>query len=335
MRIRTIKPEFFKDEQLAELSAYARLLFIGLWCLADRDGRLEDRPKRIEAEILPYDFQDVDALLQELADHEEHFIIRYEVDGKKIIQVRTFLKHQRLTSKETDTASLLPECEALGKQRGNNGEASGAYPGHTQNISRAYPGSTQETPEVPPEEKPSKPPENIDKLDGEALGKQRGNNGEASGAYPGHIRVIPGITGREGKGKEGEGGSLDLPPPPDGLLSQVKWIKSIRKEFEALRDVDIENALAGCPDEEARKAGMSDFGRDMIGALELPPIPTKKLRGYLYRAEKDAAKTTPAAGGGPTPGIENLTAEELVERANDAVARTGVAPGAMPVTKGI
>jgi len=144
------------------------------------------------------------------------------------------------------------------------------------------------------------------------MGKQRGSNGEA-------VETV----GREGKGKEGEGGSLELPPPPDGLLSQVKWIKAIRKEFAGLRDVDIENALTGCPNEEQRKSGMRDFGRDMIGALEVPPIPVKKLRGYLYHAAENGAKTTPAASG-KTPGIENLSAEELVERGNDAVARKGI-----------
>jgi hypothetical protein len=32
-----------------------RLLFTGLWCLADREGRLEDRPAEIKAEIFSYD----------------------------------------------------------------------------------------------------------------------------------------------------------------------------------------------------------------------------------------------------------------------------------------
>ncbi len=52
MRARGIKPAFFKNEELAELGTVAQLLFIGLWCLADREGRLEDRPKRIGAEVM-------------------------------------------------------------------------------------------------------------------------------------------------------------------------------------------------------------------------------------------------------------------------------------------
>jgi hypothetical protein len=92
-RARTIKPGFFKNEILGECQPLARLLFAGLWTLADRDGRLEDRPKRIKAEILPYDDADVDNLLGEL--HERSFIRRYEVDGQKLIQITKFAEHQR------------------------------------------------------------------------------------------------------------------------------------------------------------------------------------------------------------------------------------------------
>lgn len=94
-RIRYIKPGFFKNEYLAELDPLARLLFIGLCCWADREGRLEDRPHRLKAEILPYNGCDVDRLLANLADSPEGFILRYEVDGKAYIQISNFLRHQR------------------------------------------------------------------------------------------------------------------------------------------------------------------------------------------------------------------------------------------------
>ena len=50
-RIRSLKPEFFKDEDLALLPFEARILYSGLWCYADREGRLEDRPKYLKADI--------------------------------------------------------------------------------------------------------------------------------------------------------------------------------------------------------------------------------------------------------------------------------------------
>lgn len=106
-RIRTIKPDFFLDEGLAEVSHAARLLFIGLWCLADKDGRLEDRPKYIGAQVFPYDKIDIDGLLSKL---NGEWIVRYEVDGKKLIQIINFTKHQRVGNREPE--STLPPCEA-------------------------------------------------------------------------------------------------------------------------------------------------------------------------------------------------------------------------------
>jgi hypothetical protein len=63
-RARNIKPGFFLNDELAECEPLARLLFAGLWCIADREGRLEDKPKRIKVEILPYDDCDIDYLLK-------------------------------------------------------------------------------------------------------------------------------------------------------------------------------------------------------------------------------------------------------------------------------
>lgn len=79
MRARNIKPGFYTNEQLAECSMAARLLFPGLWMIADREGRLEYRPKRIKAEVFPYDDVDVSALVGELA--REGLVVEYEVGG--------------------------------------------------------------------------------------------------------------------------------------------------------------------------------------------------------------------------------------------------------------
>ena len=38
VRIRHIKPEFFKHEGLAEIDPLARLLFEGLWCMPVRSS---------------------------------------------------------------------------------------------------------------------------------------------------------------------------------------------------------------------------------------------------------------------------------------------------------
>lgn len=106
-RARNIKPGFFDNEILGELPALTRLLFIGLWCLADREGRLQDRPKRIKKALLGYDdvtAEDVDQMLQQLSDN--NFITRYIVGEEQYIQITNFLKHQNPHCKEQ--ASVIP-----------------------------------------------------------------------------------------------------------------------------------------------------------------------------------------------------------------------------------
>lgn len=103
-RIRTIKPSFFTSEDVTALEPLARLLFVGLFTEADRDGRVEDRPKTLKMRLLPGDDVDVDALLWSLVDGG--LIRRYEANGVRVIQVRGFEKHQRPHPKEP--ASELP-----------------------------------------------------------------------------------------------------------------------------------------------------------------------------------------------------------------------------------
>ena len=105
-RIRYIKPGFFVDDDLAECQPITRILFAGLWTIADREGRLEDRPRRIRAQVLPNDDVDVDGLLQELADHGQ-LIIRYEVDGTRYVAIPGFTRHQKPHSRELP--SVIPE----------------------------------------------------------------------------------------------------------------------------------------------------------------------------------------------------------------------------------
>jgi len=93
MRARNLRPGFYKNEDLAECSFAARLLFTGLWCLSDRVGYLKDRPKRIKIEIFPYDAElDIEPLLNELASH--NFIIRYEAEGDRYIYIPGFRNNQ-------------------------------------------------------------------------------------------------------------------------------------------------------------------------------------------------------------------------------------------------
>ncbi len=107
-RARNIKPALFKNEILGVEDPLLTLLFINLWCLADKDGKLEDRPLRIKAETFPYrENIDINGYLTKLVQHG--FIRRYSVDGVAVIQVIKFKQHQSPHS--TEKESSLPDFD--------------------------------------------------------------------------------------------------------------------------------------------------------------------------------------------------------------------------------
>ena len=112
-RSRNIKPSFFKNELLGEADPLLGLLFISLWTLADRKGRLEDRPLRIKAETFPYrENININGYLTQLL--ALGFIDRYKVllNNKEvsIIEIVNFIKHQ--TPHSTEKQSELP-CKPI------------------------------------------------------------------------------------------------------------------------------------------------------------------------------------------------------------------------------
>lgn len=116
MRARNIKPNFFRDYDLCQLDVWARLLFAGLWCMADREGRLEYCPPRIAADVFPYDKIEVEKLLEQLAT--QNLIVVYGVDAadsglvattRRYIQIMNFGKHQNPHKNEKQ--SEIPAVE--------------------------------------------------------------------------------------------------------------------------------------------------------------------------------------------------------------------------------
>ncbi|USA53847.1 hypothetical protein NDN13_01250 [Acinetobacter sp. C32I] len=108
-RARNIKPSFFMNEDIVELSVEARLLFIGLWTLADREGRLENRPKKIKMSLFPADEINVSEQLSNISKYG--FIELYNIDDTDVIQIANFIKHQNPHGLEKD--SELPDVNGL------------------------------------------------------------------------------------------------------------------------------------------------------------------------------------------------------------------------------
>ncbi len=149
-RQRIIKPDFYTDEALARCSAYARLLFPGLWMLADKRGRLKDQPEVIRGAIFPYEPEtDVDRLLVEL--DAGGLVQRYEVEGRHFVWIPAFEKHQRPHPKEVE--SVIP---AAPKFRGKRQPLAGVMANEPVGLMPGFPVGTG--PSVP--SVPSKPSEN-------------------------------------------------------------------------------------------------------------------------------------------------------------------------------
>lgn len=175
-RARNIKPGFFKNEDLAECHPLARILFAGLWCEADREGRLEDRPKRLKAEYLPYDDCDCDALLDQLA--RCGFILRYEAGGKRYIAVPMFGRHQNPHMREPGSTIPAPGQHSASTVQGDASNSSGPAdsPSLIPESKELPPSAGAEAPageppaDLPPEPRPTAtPPPEPDPIFGTGL----------------------------------------------------------------------------------------------------------------------------------------------------------------------
>ena len=96
-RIRTIKPEFWTSEQVAECSPTARLAFIGIWNFCDDRGIHPGSVKRLKMEVFPSDSiteTELQAMVRELL--AAGLLHQYEVDGKDYWQVTGWEKHQKI-----------------------------------------------------------------------------------------------------------------------------------------------------------------------------------------------------------------------------------------------
>lgn len=94
-RIRTIKPEYWADEKVGNLSLQARLLFIGLLNFSDDFGVVRGHPVYIRSSIFPYDDidkNDITLWLDEISACG--MIVPFLSNGELYFEIKNFLKHQ-------------------------------------------------------------------------------------------------------------------------------------------------------------------------------------------------------------------------------------------------
>jgi len=127
-RIRTIKPDFWLDEDLASLSAEANLLAIGLLNQSDDEGYFKANPMLLKAAIFPLRETSVTihCLLSELSNIG--YLELFEgSDGKQYGLVKNFLKHQKINRPTASKYKALREFteESVSAHQNVSGERKG------------------------------------------------------------------------------------------------------------------------------------------------------------------------------------------------------------------
>jgi hypothetical protein len=108
-RIRSVHPDLHRDKTIAGITAAAERTFVRLWCHLDDEGRGEDDPELLKADLYPrHREMDAAAIDRDLSELETAgLIIRYQVDGERYLccKPETWCRYQRPQKKQV---SKLP-----------------------------------------------------------------------------------------------------------------------------------------------------------------------------------------------------------------------------------
>lgn len=115
MRIRTVKPEFWRSPDTAELDMFTRLLFIGLWNYVDDNGVGEDDVSLIRSDLFPRE-TNVDELsntihgsLSELSQRGHIARYRDQISGRRYLHVSAW--HHQKINRPTESRKPLPSSD--------------------------------------------------------------------------------------------------------------------------------------------------------------------------------------------------------------------------------
>lgn len=156
-RIRTIKPEFWTDEDMAEVSEAACLLAIGLLNYADDEGYFNANPKLIKAAVFPIREPSVTipVMLRELSNHG-YLSMFSTSDNRHFGVINNFARHQVVNKPKP---SKIKAMELVPYQYGSD---TGAVPvgkdqGSGKGKDKPHSNAREENPPPPAEQEPPPP----------------------------------------------------------------------------------------------------------------------------------------------------------------------------------
>ena len=148
---RMISSDMFEDEFIGLLPAKEQLAWVGIiTACADDQGRFIDSPAVVRSNVFVYDREVDDELIEAVLEklHHAHIITRYEIAGKKLIQINNWWKHQKPTwaapSKHPSPANWVDRAKyhliGINKVATENWDKPGGFIVHTDVHTGVYTG---------------------------------------------------------------------------------------------------------------------------------------------------------------------------------------------------
>jgi hypothetical protein len=150
-RSRTIKPEFFTSADVRSLPVPARLTFIGLLLYVDDYGNESADAALVKAAIWPTDRHVSENVVREHLSllAERGMVTFYEVEGRSLLRVTNWDKHQRVDRPSRSNIPSDPTREWPVASEGGAGAGTrreGGAEGETGEPSRVDPEASRESP---------------------------------------------------------------------------------------------------------------------------------------------------------------------------------------------
>lgn len=252
-RIRSMKPECFRHEELCELESKhpeARIYatFLGLMTQSDKAGRFEWKPRTLHLDVLPFVDYDLERTMDMLVEHG--FLTKYVVGRKTYGCYPTWIKHQRPHKQEPPSViPPQPDCHQT----------------FSDSIPNAVEGPDSGTSPTDDAPQPSSDPERREmRQEGEGEGEMRqeagAGKGSASAAAPAWMIAEMQEIGLASSqiddlwlrlGLDGLRGALaklrtkDTKKPAGLLLSKAE---ELAQEGQTLLEKNLKRARAQCPE---------------------------------------------------------------------------------------
>lgn len=342
-RIRTVKPDFFEDEDVGLLSREARLLFIAAWTLADDEGLLRWAVPYLKANVFMYDDDlgsvEVAEAMAELEQSQMIFAYKGGKTQQRLGWIVNFRRHQKINrpqpGKLPPPSIQNPQVTAAYCRRDQwrcaiCGEEVIEDPARRRDIDKAKPSLDHITPRS---EGGSDYPSNL-RLAHKGCNSRRGadpvpDSGSDSPTAESEGSLTDSVNGSlsEGKGKEGKGRGREEestttgdPDPISRALDHVAFARQIPSPDPEI----VATACARYADRDipAEAEAFAHYWTSGPGAKRALRDVGWHWRSWLKRAEpRKATRTTAAAARASV--TDDL--RRLEEQAAEARAAEGAA----------